>query len=1160
MPGPADGPFGFPDRLRTAPDGRRCTSSRTPADNRMSRLVEKLESAITTMTAGPLPVSPDDFLQLVQDHLDGVATEADLGLLTAHKSAWVAALLRLRDSADISIERVEKTLRGPERSMVLADFESEFQRIDDVLTELIGPPTVTKAPPVETEPPAEAVAGEGLTQLQLSWSPGKVVAWASGHGAEAASEQELLERLHQTGAGTIGWEPHNPIKVPGQGRAPAVSAPIEALLGWLVALGTTTDDDSTGPSVAWLGMVTALAVRLVAQGRALPQLKKARRSRNGQKGDDKASSFEVRWVPALVDQDEHAALSHAVPGTVGVLENRPDGRSMTTAVLSDLVNALCREAASRLEVPAAPPDPTSKSDVAECFLTRLDGEPFNAPSRLGSELARRVDQWGRAITGVKKFKLVIQLDPPDESNAWYLSVLAPNNENRLMPVEQVIVNSSNTRRKEVEEELLRLERLYPELLRPGARRRGEVVLSQDEAWTLMSRQGQVLIAAGYEVRAPSLSRKKPSPTLRLTSEEAQESVVGAQQLANVRWSVVFDDIELTADEIGRLASEARPLVKSRGRWVELDQADLAEAAAALAERADKTRLTGADMLRHALGLEGSPLSGGISISGEGWAAELLRSASDLPKDPETVLEGFNGELRSYQADARMWLSFLDGAGLGGCLALDMGLGKTPTMLAHLRVTKEKGPALIIAPPAVVGNWHSEAKKFVPDLNVVVHHGPNRASAGRIPAMVRNADAIITTYGTAVRDMDALEGVEWDKVVLDEAQAIKNPTSETARQLRRLQARTRVALTGTPIENGLGDLWAIIDFTNPGLVGGRAAFIAQLSQTDNGRDSGEQALRALNGILVFRRTKAEPQIAAELPDRIDELDHCAMTSEQIGLYQAVLDSLVVDTEAGETAQRKGAVLAAITALKQICNHPAAYQDDDKPLDGRSGKLARLNQIVDNVFAANERVLIFTHFASWGEKLAEYLTNRTGKSIHCYHGGLSRGARDRLVNDFQANTEAGAMVLSLKAGGTGLNLTAASHVVLYDRWWNPAVEDQARDRVWRIGQTSTVICHRLVCPGTVDERVEEVVAGKRQIADMVLPKSSSVGDLDAQQLQVALGIDPDLLISEFDAEPDVNDGQVLSDDQDWDGTASTGTADPAQGSNGRDGSGDRIMATS
>jgi SNF2 family DNA or RNA helicase len=239
----------------------------------------------------------------------------------------------------------------------------------------------------------------------------------------------------------------------------------------------------------------------------------------------------------------------------------------------------------------------------------------------------------------------------------------------------------------------------------------------------------------------------------------------------------------------------------------------------------------------------------------------------------------------------------------------------------------------------------------------------------------------------------------------------------------------------------------------------------------------------------------------------------MTPEQIGLYQAVIDNLVLETSGREagTPERKGAVLSAITALKQICNHPVNYQTDDKPLEGRSGKLSRLNEIMDSVFASDEKMLIFTHFATWGERLADYLTERTGKKIDCYHGGLARGARDRMIDEFQAGEGAGALVLSLKAGGTGLNLTAANHVVLYDRWWNPAVEDQARDRAWRIGQTKTVIAHRLVCPGTVDERVEEVVAGKRQIANLVLPKSSSVGDLDAEQLQVALGIDADLLMS-------------------------------------------------
>jgi SNF2 family DNA or RNA helicase len=258
------------------------------------------------------------------------------------------------------------------------------------------------------------------------------------------------------------------------------------------------------------------------------------------------------------------------------------------------------------------------------------------------------------------------------------------------------------------------------------------------------------------------------------------------------------------------------------------------------------------------------------------------------------------------------------------------------------------------------------------------------------------------------------------------------------------------------------------------------------------------------------------IAAELPDRIDALDHCPMTAEQIGLYQAVLDELVAETSDEDATRKKGAVLAAITALKQICNHPSAYTHYDGPLAGRSGKLARLEELVDNVFEAGERMLIFTHFASWGERLAEHLTKRTGLPIDCYHGGLSRGARDAMVRGFQEGEGPGALVLSLKAGGTGLNLTAASHVVLYDRWWNPAVEDQARDRVWRIGQTKKVIAHRLVCPGTVDERVEEVVSGKRRIADIALPRSSSVGDLDSDQLRRALGIDPEVVLTDDAAE--------------------------------------------
>jgi hypothetical protein len=1053
----------------------------------------------------------------VQAHLDGFAREADLAVLHANEALWVATLHRLAGEAERALENVRSTVSGPERAVVVADFEAECDRIDAVLGDLLGWPEDVEEEPLDDAHEPSVAPGSGVTQLQLAWEPGYVVAWAGGADAAAASSAEVLDRLRAAGAGTIAWEDHRPAKLPDGSRADAVSAPVGATLGWLAALGSAEPDPAVGPSAAWLGVVSALAVRLAAQGRMVPQLKKVRTPRNGELGSPNAASFEVRWVPALVELSTLADLAGALPGAVTVFDRRQDGVAVTQAVLSDLLGAICASAADRLEVPAPPPQPSSKSEVAEAVLARLGGATFESPARLGSELANRLEQWARPVTGPVRHALVVQLDPPDDGGAWHLAVFTPGPDGPLEPVEVAVVTSSTTRRKEVQEQLTRLERLFPELLRPGARRRGEVVLSQDEAWRFMTETGDTLTAAGFEVRVPSLSRRRPSPALRLTSDEAQESVVGARQLANVRWSALFDDIELTADEIARLAAQARPLVKSRGQWVALDHADLAEAAAALAERASTTKLTGADMLRHALGLEGSPLSGGISIAGEGWAADLLRSAGEIPELPTTRPEGFDGELRTYQADALAWLSFLEGAGLGGCLALDMGLGKTPTVLAHITGTVGSGPSLVVAPPAVIGNWAAEARRFVPGLRVAVHHGPRRAEGGAIADLAARHDLVITSYGTAVGDIEALEKVEWAKVVLDEAQVIKNPTSDTAQQLRRLPARIRLALTGTPIENGLGDLWAIMDFVNPGLVGPRAPFIAQLSRQGEGKDGAEKALRALNGILVFRRTKAEPAIAAELPDRIDELDHCAMTPEQIGLYQAVLDNLVLATADAAEAKKKGAVLAAITALKQICNHPAAYQADDEPLEGRSGKLARLDEIVEAVFAADERLLVFTHFATWGEKLAQHISETTGIPVACYHGGLARGARDRLVHEFQSGKGAGAMVLSLKAGGTGLNLTSASHVVLYDRWWNPAVEDQARDRAWRIGQENTVVCHRLVCPGTVDERVEEVVAGKRRIADLVLPKSSSIADLDAAQLQAALGIDADaVLVDDLDTD--------------------------------------------
>ena len=1023
--------------------------------------------------------------------VDGIATTDQLALLEADAPGWRRALERLLDDTEDHLDAV-KGRTGPERDQAVADLEAELERLELAYDRLTGAADVADAVLVAPDPVGEI-------RLQASWSANEVVVWAGGPDTVPANHDELSDRLEGIGGPAVGWNQHRGVPLPTGDRAAALSIPVADALGWLVAVGGGLGGDGVGSSVTWLGRVAVHAVRMVARGAIVPALRSNRRQ------DGRTLDVHVRWIPADVDHDAVELLAQAMPGPVTAM-SRADAKAVVLEVVRAVVDAIASDAAGRVVMPAPPPVVRTGADVGEAVITRLDGSAFVAPVAAGLEVAKRLERWVKPVTGAGRSRLVVQLDPPDSGGAWFLSVLGRGAEGGLLPIELALTDSRST--KPMADDLARLERLYPVLLRAGGQRRGQVYLKQDEAWELMTVTGATLEAAGFEVRVPALSRRAPSPSLRLFTTPSSDTVVGAHQLSDVRWSAVFDDVELSATDIARLAAEARPLIRSRGRWVELDRADLKEAAAALAERATQTRLTGAEILRHAVGLEGSPLSGGLTVEGAGWATDLMARAQDVPTDPVTRPEGLRGQLRSYQAEALAWLGFLDAVELGGCLALDMGLGKTPTVLAHVRRTMGDGPALVVAPPAVVGNWAAEAQRFTPGLSVLVHHGASRASGTDLEQSISHADLVITTYGTAVRDIEQLSGITWDRVVLDEAQAIKNPANETAQQLRRLNARTRLALTGTPVENGLGDLWSILDFVNPGLVGGRAAFISQLS------GEGEQALRALNGLLVFRRTKSEPEVAAELPDRIDELDHCSMTTEQIGMYQAVLDRLVntsSDPESGGEP-RQGAILAAITALKQICNHPAAYEDDGRPLAGRSGKLSRLEEIVDSVFAAGERILVFTHFAEWGKRLADHLTQVTGVPIACYHGGLARGARDKLVADFQHGEGPGALVLSLKAGGTGLNLTAASHVVLYDRWWNPAVEDQARDRAWRIGQTRTVVSHRLVCPGTVDERVEEVVAGKRHIADLVLPKSSSLADLDGDQLRVALGIRPESLLTE------------------------------------------------
>jgi SNF2 family DNA or RNA helicase len=480
------------------------------------------------------------------------------------------------------------------------------------------------------------------------------------------------------------------------------------------------------------------------------------------------------------------------------------------------------------------------------------------------------------------------------------------------------------------------------------------------------------------------------------------------------------------------------------------------------------------------------------VDGSGWLADLLTGRAverlELLDEPASLA----AKLRPYQRRGLSWLAFLDSIGVGALLADDMGLGKTVQLLAleaHLRQRGPRPPTLIVCPLSVLGNWRREIGRFTPGLSVRVHHGSTRTGRGGSadPADLAHADLVLTTYQVATRDVETLAAIGWDRVVLDEAQHVKNATGVTARAVRRLPARHRVALTGTPVENRLTELWSIADFLNPGLLGEASIFRARYSVPIErwGDPDAARRLRRVTRPFLLRRVKTDRAVIADLPEKFERRQWCNLTLEQATLYRAVVNELFAKLREGRAGpQRKGLVLSAMTKLKQVCNHPAHLMGDGTPLPGRSGKLTRLEEILAAALQAGDRALVFTQFARFGHMLVPHLAERLGTGVEFLHGRTPKAARDRMVERFQSGAGPQVLLVSLKAGGTGLNLTAANHVVHVDRWWNPAVEAQATDRAFRIGQRRDVQVHTFVCIGTVEERVEHIMASKRGLAGVAV----------------------------------------------------------------------------
>ncbi|MFG3579058.1 SNF2-related protein [Micromonospora chersina] len=644
-------------------------------------------------------------------------------------------------------------------------------------------------------------------------------------------------------------------------------------------------------------------------------------------------------------------------------------------------------------------------------------------------------------------------------------------------------------------ELGRASRLWPELdaaLRTAAPEGMD--LDADGAHRFLREGAPVLHAAGFGVLLPSWWRRSSSrlgARLRARSRTAPGTVavaaggLGLDALVDYRWEVALGDQPLTAEELASLADLKSPLVRLRGRWVELDPQRL-EAGLRLLRSSGE--LTVADLLR--MGLAGADRAGELpvlEVAADGALGELLAGEAERRLTPADPPSGFAGTLRPYQRRGLAWLAFLQSLGLGGILADDMGLGKTVQLLALLAGDPPAaGPTLLVCPMSLVGNWQREAAKFAPRLRVHVHHGAERARGEEFAAAVHAADLVLTTYSVAARDAYELAGADWHRVVVDEAQAIKNASTRQAEAVRSLPARHRVAVTGTPVENRLADLWSIMQFANPGLLGPAATFKKKFAEPIERHGDAEVAerLRRITGPFVLRRLKTDPSIITDLPEKLEMEVLCNLTAEQAALYRAVVDDMMAKIESSDGIERRGLVLATMTRLKQVCNHPAQLLHDGSALPGRSGKLERLEEIVDEVLAAGEKVLLFTQYAEFGGMLRGHLSARTGREVLLLHGGVGKAERDAMVTRFQSPEGPPLFVLSLKAGGTGLTLTAANHVVHVDRWWNPAVEDQATDRAFRIGQRRRVQVRKFVCAGTVEEKVAAMIADKRSLAQRVV----------------------------------------------------------------------------
>ncbi|MEO3869339.1 SNF2-related protein [Nonomuraea sp. B12E4] len=810
----------------------------------------------------------------------------------------------------------------------------------------------------------------------------------------------------------------------------------------------------------------------------------------------------ARWRPVLTGADAgyFRELALAMPPACRTAATERPATDVLREAFDAFTDAIVRRALTE-------PLVTAPRSLQERWLAALTGPDPACPDvpELRQELAR----WHDSVASAEgATRVCFRLQEPADTDDWRveLALQAADDPSLYVPAEQVWHGEQGLPGRP-ERELLtglgRAVRLYPELDRVlRVPQPSELWLDTPGAFGFLRQAAPLLQAAGFGVQLPRWAGRTRLGLKLTTRTKAQTAAVsqgfGLRELVDFRIDLTVGEEPISEEELAELARLKVPLVRVRGQWVELDDRQL-KAALRAVEGSRTGESTAADILHGVVGADhwGDGELPLLEVDADGVLGDLLSGQAERRLTPLATPAGLDATLRPYQERGLAWLSFLSELGLGGVLADDMGLGKTITTLALLVHERASTPTLLVCPMSLVGNWQREAARFAPGLRVYVHHG-----SGRDAARIGEADLVITTYGTAQRDLEALKAHEWRRVVCDEAQAIKNSTTLQARAVRSIPTGTRLALTGTPVENHLAELWSIMEFANPGLLGPRSRFRSRFQEPIEARQD-EQAARALKratGPFILRRLKTDKSIISDLPEKLEVKEWCPLTAEQVSLYQAVVEDMLARIDDSEGIERRGLVLSAMARLKQVCNHPAHLLKDGSRLSGRSGKLTRLEQLSEEILAEGEKALLFTQYAEFGTMLQPYLARHLDRPVLWLHGGLPKKTRDRLVDRFQHDEEPMLFVLSLKAAGVGLNLTAANHVIHVDRWWNPAVEDQATDRAFRIGQRKNVQVRKLICAGTLEERVDQMIERKKALAERVVGTGEEwLTDLSTEELR-------------------------------------------------------------